>query len=164
MSSTSNNNQTTKISKLLRHQSFDAILLGISTQIHLWWTEKCCGNKVISTPLHVLIQRPLHNMEGNICSNIYGGNSPCNTPDTPQTMFGVRINSLNNNITSTRKGTRFLRAFYPNLPGVNKKNLVSMFCPCPKKFSWPQTSFEKRLGCCESYLHHICCCICFLSY
>ena len=73
VSSTSSNNQTTGICNLLSNQGSDATLMGISTQMHLWLTDNCSGNKVISAPHHVLTQGSLLSTEGNICSSIYGG-------------------------------------------------------------------------------------------
>ena len=43
VSSTSSNNQATRICNLLSNQGSDATLLGISTQMHLWLTENCSG-------------------------------------------------------------------------------------------------------------------------
>ena len=73
VSSSSSNNQATGICNLLSNQGSDATLLRISTQMHLWLTENCSGNKVISAPHHVLTQGSFLSMEGNICSSIYGG-------------------------------------------------------------------------------------------
>ena len=73
VSSTSSNNQATEICNLLSNQGSDATLLGISTQMHLWLTDNCSGNKVISAPHHVLTKGSLLSTEGNICSSIYGG-------------------------------------------------------------------------------------------
>lgn len=117
VSSTSSNNQAIGICNLLSNQGSDATLLGISTQMHLWLTDNCSGNKVISTPQHVLIQGSLLSTEGDICSSIYGGRKCYSAGKTLLSLVSCGRSKFLDSTKHQQRDTRFLRGKPLNLRG-----------------------------------------------